>query len=206
MSFYSLGMSPLSPLRRQFSPPIVRSLLSDPPSDEDVEEHRDITRDSKDVLVQRLNELAERLSRQNHVKDQIINVLHTKVDELEDVLRATSYSSKNKKKTRSLSTRSDERDGSDFSGEAPHPAELLLSDVSSLSSPTRASPSAKTEIGHGGNPKAERRDSRMTVAQAERVIAEAQNLHKDLETVISNLRDRQEETEASSLPLSTHTQ
>ncbi|KAI3317480.1 hypothetical protein HD806DRAFT_527000 [Xylariaceae sp. AK1471] len=201
MSLYSLGMSPLSPLRRQFSPPILRSSPSYPQSqsDEDHEDHEGITQDSKDVLVQRLNDIAKRLSRQHHVKDQNINILHAKVDELENALRTPGYQSKTEKTqhpgSSPLGPTNGDRYGSDLSWEALHPPDLLPSDVSSLSLPRHTSPSAKTGTGHKRDTKAKSHAPKMTVAQAEQVVAEAQSLYKDLETVISNLRDRQEETE-----------
>ncbi|KAI0472391.1 hypothetical protein F4859DRAFT_102971 [Xylaria cf. heliscus] len=184
MSLYSLRMSPLSPL----FPPSNSGLLG--PEHEDRE---GVTQNSREALVQRLNGLAARLSRQHHVEDSSINVLHAKVDELENVL------SKRRTRPRQLPPRSpggDDQDESDFSLEPPHPGSLLPSDVSSLASPTRPSASGKAETGHQAHKKAKsRRTSKMTVAEAERVVAEARDLHKSLEVVISNLRDRQEETE-----------
>ncbi|KAI0449598.1 hypothetical protein F5B21DRAFT_508980 [Xylaria acuta] len=200
MSLYSLRMSPLSPLFPQSNSDYL---------DPDHVDHEDIAQDSRDVLVQRLNDLAARLSQQNHVEGESINVLHAKVDELESVLYIPDYSSERGARPSGpspLSQADDDQDGSNLSWEPPHPGSLLPSDVSSLASPTRLSPSAKTGVDHQGRAKAKSRASKMTVAQAEKVVAEAQDLHKSLEVVISNLRDRQEETEASSpfLSFSSH--
>ncbi|KAI1428750.1 hypothetical protein F5Y12DRAFT_629797 [Xylaria sp. FL1777] len=193
ISPYSLGMSPLSPSRRQFSPPtLAPSSPLYPQSDSDHPgpdhgHHEDVAQDSRDVLVQRMNDLVARLGQERHVKDGNIHALHAKVDELEKVLYTRDHSSKK--------TRYDDRDGSNHSWKPPHPANLLPSDMSRPDSPRRPSPSAKGRAAHRANKKAKSRASNLTVAQAEQVIAEAQDLHKNLEVVISNLRDRQEETE-----------
>ncbi|KAI1132213.1 hypothetical protein F5Y10DRAFT_231821 [Nemania abortiva] len=204
LSLSSLGMSPLSPLRRQFSPPTLAPsspLYPQSESDHLDPDHGDyesITQDSRDVLVQRLNDLATRLSRQQHVEDGSIDVLHAKVDELEIVLSAPDYSSKAKTRPPrrpSLSPGDDGQDGSNLTWGPPHLDTLLPSDVSSLSSPIGPSSLAKTRTRRRANAKPRSHASRMTVAEAEQVVAEAQALSKALEVVISNLRDRQEETE-----------
>ncbi|KAI0426638.1 hypothetical protein F5Y09DRAFT_58308 [Xylaria sp. FL1042] len=194
ISPYSLGMSPLSPLRRQFSPPtLAPSSPLYPHSDSDhrgldYENHEDITQDSRDVLVQRLNDLVARLSQERHgVQDENIHALHAKVDELENVLDTRAYPVK---------ARHDSQDRSNLSWEPPGPANLLPSDVSSLASSTHPSPSAKAKANkQAKDTETEQRASNLTVVQAEQIVAEVQDLHKNLEVVISNLRDRQEETE-----------
>ncbi|KAI0974880.1 hypothetical protein F4678DRAFT_421135 [Xylaria arbuscula] len=188
MSPYSLGMSPLSPLRRQFShPTLAPSSPLYPHSDADRRSpdggnYESITRDSRDVLVQRLSDLVARLTQEHHLKDESMHTLHAKVDELEIVLGAPAYSSK---------SGYDGRPESNLSWEPPHPTNLLPSDIS----PTRSSPSVKASVDHQTKTTAGSRTSSLTVSQAEQVIAEVQDLHKNLEVVISNLRDRQEETE-----------
>ncbi|KAI0806393.1 hypothetical protein GGR55DRAFT_652472 [Xylaria sp. FL0064] len=186
LSPYSLGMSPLSPLRRQFSPPypLVPSSPLYPQSDSDHrgldhENHEDVTQDSKDVLLQRLNDLVSRLNQERYgVEDEDLHALHAKVDELENVLDSRAYRAK---------ARHDGKNRNSLSWESPDPTNLLPSDVSSLASPARLSPSAKETR--------KQRASNLTVAEAEQIVAEVRDLHKNLEVVISNLRDRQEETE-----------
>ncbi|KAK3315336.1 hypothetical protein B0H66DRAFT_342030 [Apodospora peruviana] len=144
MSFYHLGIgsvSPLSPLRRQFSSPLFRSpplpqqhqqiksgvdeevgLLSDGidddqssfsvvdnddndygsniPATSSPDENDDDTQDSKDVLIQRLTDLAQRLSssaegpgtRSSSSSSANLSALHAKVDEMETMLSASSSS------------------------------------------------------------------------------------------------------------------
>ncbi|KAI1745413.1 hypothetical protein F4680DRAFT_402123 [Xylaria scruposa] len=187
MSLYSLRMSPLSPLFPQPDPDRLDLGHGD---------HEDATQDSRDVLVQRLNELAARLTQQRHVKIEDIKVLHAKVDELENALQTPDDASK--RETRPLSPPPLSLDDGDQDGSTwglPHPGSLLPSDAFSLTLPRPLSPSAKTGVDQQAERKAKSRASKLTVAQAEQVLAEAQDLHKSLEVVISNLRDRQEETE-----------
>ncbi|KAI1271536.1 hypothetical protein F5Y07DRAFT_382734 [Xylaria sp. FL0933] len=181
LSPYSLGMSPLSPLRRHFSPPspLAPSSPLYPQSDPD---HENVAQDSKDVLIQRLNDLVARLNQDRHgAEDENLHTLHAKVDELENVLDSRAYRAK---------ARHDGKDRNRLSWESPDSTNLLPSDVSSLASPARPSPSAKAEADSQA-----KKTSNLTVAEAEQIVAEVQDLHKNLEVVISNLRDRQEETE-----------
>ncbi|KAJ8125631.1 hypothetical protein O1611_g8007 [Lasiodiplodia mahajangana] len=172
-------MSPLSPLRRQFSPSTLAPSSPLYPQSEsehlgpDHGDHESIVLDNRDVLVQRLNALAARLSRQPHVEDESIDVLRAKVDELEDVLPAPDYSFKAKTRPPrrpSLSPGDDGQDGGNL-----------------LSSPIGPSPAAKTRTRRRANAKPGSRASRMTVAQAEQVVAEAHALSKGLETHIHAL-------------------
>lgn len=207
LSLSSLGLSPLSPLRRPFSPPTLAPSSPLYPQSEsdnpgpDNEDHEDIAQDSRAALVQRLNDLAARLSRRQHrVQDESIDILHAKVDELEHVLSTPDYSSGTTgglrpARRQSLSSADDGQDGGSHDLASSHPD--LPSNVSSLASLIRPSPSAKTRADRQAGAKAKPRASKMTATQAEQMAAQAQGLYKSLEVVISNLRDRQEETEAS---------
>lgn len=208
LSLSSLGLSPLSPLRHPLSPPTLAPSSPLYPQSEsdnpgpDHGDHEDVAQDSRDVLVQRLNDLAARLSRRrHHVQDESIGILHAKVDELEHVLSTPDYSSGTTGDPRpsrlpSLSPADDGQYGSNHDWDTS-PDNQLQSDVSGLALLTRSSPSAKTRIDRQAGAKARPRASKMTAAQAEQMAAEAHGLYKSLEVVISNLRDRQEETEAS---------
>ncbi|TGJ86800.1 hypothetical protein E0Z10_g2006 [Xylaria hypoxylon] len=196
MSLYSLGMSPLSPLPRQFSPHAqAPSSPLYPQSDSDHlgpdhGDYEDVTQDSKDVLVQRLNDLVAMLSQQHHVKGESINALHAKVDELENVLYIRDYSSKSKTwspRLPSLNPGHGDQDGSYLSWKPSHPDNPLLSDVSSPAPPARPSLSAETRVDRRADKKAKSHASKMTVAEAEKIMAEAQDLHKNLEVHIHAL-------------------
>ncbi|RWA11625.1 hypothetical protein EKO27_g3476 [Xylaria grammica] len=143
MSLSSLG-SPLSPLRRRFSPSPSSPLYP--------QSEPDITQESRDVLVQRLNDLAAMLSQQQHVKSERMNALHAKVDELENALYTSDYSSKTNTRPARLPPRDPgggDQDGSSLSWETPNPDDLLPSDMSSFASPTRPSQSTKARHIHG---------------------------------------------------------
>lgn len=106
MSLYSLGIghSPLSPLRRQFTASTSSALqianadaddeLSDPvrPNEEASDqqesssEDADFADDSKEVLMDRLNDLLHRLAVGGSIKGDNVSSLHAKVDEMEKVL------------------------------------------------------------------------------------------------------------------------
>ncbi|KAJ9141887.1 hypothetical protein NKR23_g7564 [Pleurostoma richardsiae] len=109
MSLYQLGISPLSPLHRQLSSPLSSRSFSprdsDPRDDDAAGEHGrtdedavpedfggsgdededGLTQDSRDVLVDRLNDLVQRLTG-GALQDESISALHAKVDEMEKVL------------------------------------------------------------------------------------------------------------------------
>lgn len=219
VSLSFLGMSPLSPLR-PFSPlarvptpssplyPHSDSGRSTPDhgrgqhphhhNDNDDDIARD--RDDRDVLAQRLRDLATRLSQRPRDKDEEIEDLRAKVDELEDALNRPGSPSKTRKRTSRLPRPSSEVGGgpesrTNLSWKSHSPKNPPFSDVSSLASPARLFPSAETAA-----PEARACASTITVAQAEKIVTEARDLHKNLEIIISNLRDRQEETEVSTPP------
>ncbi|KAI0422298.1 hypothetical protein F5X98DRAFT_387181 [Xylaria grammica] len=180
MSLSSLG-SPLSPLHRRFSPSPSSPLYP--------QSEPDITQESRDALVQRLNDLSAILSQQQHVETERMNTLHAKVDELENALYISDYSSKTNTRPARLPPRDPgggDQDGSSLSWETPNPDDLLPSDVSSFASPTRPSQSTKARVGRQANNKAKPRAVE-TIAEAEQIIAEAQALHKSLELHIHGL-------------------
>ncbi|KAI0407077.1 hypothetical protein F4802DRAFT_595706 [Xylaria palmicola] len=200
MSLFS-DMSPLSPVRRPFSPslapssPLYPRSESDPPGP-DHDDRGDIALGGRDSLVQRLNDLAARLSGQQHVQDESMDVLHAKVDELENALHASGYSSQTDTRLPPSSRKDENQDSSNISLKQYHLDHMVLSDLSSLAPPMPpSSPIKTTKVRHQDHTKAELPSSKMTAAQVERIVEEAQTLHKNLEVVISNLRDRQEETE-----------
>ena len=196
----SLEMPPLPPFRDQFSTPtlppsspLYLQSVSTPPNLEHGS-HEDIPRDSRVVLAQRLSNLLDEIS-QGHVEDETIHTLHTKVDELESALQRRDKSSK---------TRGDTQDGTNPSWVLPPTDSLLPSDVSSLASPKRSSPAAVAQVNldrqANNSSKAGSPALKLTVAQSEKIAAEVQNLREGMEIFMANLRERQEETEASLTP------
>ena len=81
MSLHFIGIRDFPILHRQFSSPNAR--LSESPTTST----HDLARDSKDVLVQRLNDLANRLTAEEALKDEDISALHIDVDRMERVMK-----------------------------------------------------------------------------------------------------------------------
>ncbi|KAI2468265.1 hypothetical protein F4781DRAFT_443651 [Annulohypoxylon bovei var. microspora] len=187
-SLHSLGMSPFSPIRRQFSSPLIRSSspLHSPEAEHSDEE--ELVQDSKDVLVQRLNDLAAQLNRQDHIKGDDVYGLHAKVDEMERVLSTKDHPSRwtpRRSRPTSLIIQSTSRNELDPFGVSPKLGRMMPS-IPNIPLPIQKSSSTQT-TGH-----------QMSAAESGRVVQEAQNLCKELEEVVSNLRARQEESDARS--------
>jgi hypothetical protein len=81
MSLQYLGISHFPVLHRQFSSPTRRAFSDSSPS------QQDITQDSKDVLIERLNDLALRLSIAKELEDGAVTAIHSQVDKIEMILR-----------------------------------------------------------------------------------------------------------------------
>ncbi|KAI0011683.1 hypothetical protein F4779DRAFT_172448 [Xylariaceae sp. FL0662B] len=196
-SLHSLGMSPFSPLRRRFPSPFARSSPSPHSDAEHSEQEENLAEDSKDVLVQRLNEVAVQLSQQHHLKEETINQLHRRMDDMEKALSIKDWLPKPKSKRprpASLVLRRGRSERESF-GEPSTPGPSR-SDIANV--PSSARNSSLTEASgeaHGTKGKGPTRGPGMSSALAKRVVVEARNLCKEMEHVITNLRARQEETE-----------
>lgn len=83
MSLHFIGIRDFPVLHRQFSSPNAR--LSESPTTS----IHDLARDSKDVLVQRLTDLANRLAAEEALKDEDITALHIDVDRMERVMKGS---------------------------------------------------------------------------------------------------------------------
>jgi hypothetical protein len=83
MSLHFIGIRDFPVLHRQFSSPNAK--LSGSPTST-----RDLAQDSKDVLVQRLSDLANCLATEEALEDEDITALHIDVDRMERVLRKTA--------------------------------------------------------------------------------------------------------------------
>ncbi len=81
MSLQYLGISHFPVLHRQFSSPTRGAYSDSSPS------QQDITQDSKDVLIERLNDLALRLSMAKDLEDGAVTAIHSQVDKIEKILR-----------------------------------------------------------------------------------------------------------------------
>jgi hypothetical protein len=81
MSLQYLGISHFPVLHRQFSSPTKGAFPDSSPS------QQDLTQDSKDVLIERLNDLVLRLSTAQELEDGAVTAVHSQVDRIEMILR-----------------------------------------------------------------------------------------------------------------------
>ncbi|KAI0142370.1 hypothetical protein F4776DRAFT_676281 [Hypoxylon sp. NC0597] len=203
LSLYSLGVSPLSPMRRQFSSSLTRSSSLHPP-EPDHSEQDDLVQDSKDVLVQRLNDLATQLSQQDHLKEDSVYGLHAKVDEMERVLSRRDHplrqTPQRSRPTSLIQLQSSKNEHERFWGSLS-PGRIIPS-ISNVPLPTQKSSSTQTSEEYFDGHRAHTpQKNQMSAAQAARVVEEAQRLNKELEDVTTSLRARQEESDARSHPV-----
>lgn len=201
MSLHSLGMSTFSTMRRQLSAPFARSPSSSSLHllDAEREEHEEIVRDSKDVLVQRLNDLAAQLSQQDYIKEDSVNGLHAKVDEMERVLSTRSDSSRRRtqrSRPSSIILQSSTSSRDSFWG--PLTPGQIMPSIPNMPLPIMQSSATQT-IEESPMPSITMAEttnkSRTSPALANRVVKEAQTLCKELESVVTSLRARQEESD-----------
>ncbi|KAH8811763.1 hypothetical protein F5884DRAFT_855099 [Xylogone sp. PMI_703] len=79
MSLHYLGIAHFPILHQQFSPTRPKSTIEKSPA-------QSLTEDSKDVLIERLNDLASRLT-DSSLDDSIVTAIHGDVDHIERLLR-----------------------------------------------------------------------------------------------------------------------
>lgn len=205
LSLHLLGMSPFSPMRRHLSPSFTRSSSSplyatEPEHSEDEE----VVQDSKDVLVQRLNDLAAQLNQQDHLKEDNVNSLHAKVDEMERVVSSRGHpsprrSQRSRPSSLVLQKSTSERD---FFWGTLTPSRMPS--ISNIPLPTRKSSATQTTEDHSVANAKPASEPQMTPAQVNQIVEAAETLDKELQSVMTSLRARQEESDARSLP-SPHT-
>ncbi|OTB16343.1 hypothetical protein K445DRAFT_21978 [Daldinia sp. EC12] len=196
LRLHSLGMSPFSPARRQFTSPLIKSASLLHLTEAGRPGRDSVVQDSKDVLVQRLNDLAAQLSKQDNIQEHNVNRLHAKVDEMEKALSTRDYSPSH----RSLRSRptnlvlQDNRSERDSFWGPLTPGHTMPS-ISTTPLPTYTTSSTQTEGSFNTPQVAAAKGSQLSSSQASRIAAEAQTLCKELEEVVSGLRARQEETD-----------
>ncbi|ORY56110.1 uncharacterized protein BCR38DRAFT_120160 [Pseudomassariella vexata] len=194
LSLYSMGMSPSSPLRRQVSAPRVMSSIS-PRSAADNSEYQDSTQYSKDVLIQRLNDLTARIAADDDgVQDDRLDSLHATVDEMEKVLGQTS-STKSLKHWPTSPSINNRVNGHGLSLGPPNMSKTQ-SCLSGISTGHR-NPSAQNSLspqlkGKATEPKSNPVSSTSS-RRMQQVLGESQKLNEGLKTVVSCLKARQEE-------------
>jgi hypothetical protein len=226
MSLYQLGIG--SRFRRQVSSSSSRLPVSrQSPQDDDSKDHAQVAQpvegnasdeeetsegrdavegvqDSKDVLVERLNDLASRLSDGRHFDGRDINALHAQVDEMERVLTVKRRALDRRKAHRRFDSYGSHRSKDDpFWAAGPVTPGWLLSQMSDLSqhSLTTSAPEPETatsakNIETQSNPDAA--VARTGPFRADKVLVEAENLREGLSAAVASLQVRRQESEASS--------
>lgn len=77
-----MGIAHFPVLHRQFSPSASSFSLGSSSS-------QDLAQDNKDVLIERLNDLVLRISRDGSLEDDTISAIHSHVDHIESAMHAT---------------------------------------------------------------------------------------------------------------------
>ncbi|KAK8133915.1 hypothetical protein PG984_005927 [Apiospora sp. TS-2023a] len=193
MSLHSLGMSPLSPMRH--SPVLHRTVKPQYPAAE-----QDLSQDSRDVLVQRLNDLVSRLSGDGGLLGDGIANLHARVDEMEHILRqSSSPKSQNghRRNQSSVDSSSIGGDGASMLSGLPSPAQPKSPSAGAPSSDARTEAAPPQQQSRQSEPEEERQRRRSHFGdpsdQARKVLHDAEQLREALSGVIANLKARQEE-------------
>lgn len=201
MSLPSLGMSPFTPSRRQVSPPYMGSSSSSR-SGTPYRNQNDSPLGSKITLIQRLTDLAMKVNQEHRGEDGSLNKLHAMMDQMESVLTDHSQH-RDAELGNSEHIKSPSRKTNGNTVPRPQTPKKAMHDVSTPVSPTKPSPSSNTS--HGDKNEDEPQPgcaAKIYGVDAERIVAEAQSLCKGLEAIATNLRARQEESDASLPPFS----
>jgi hypothetical protein len=211
MSLHYVGMSmPFSPWRRQFpsqlagsSPGAANDCAAD--ADDELSDEEDggsdspladnLTQDSKDVLVDRLNDLVQRLSGGGGLHDAKISALHAKVDQMETALagvdkiaaarQSRRHRSQQPVKLGSPMTRSKTQDESFWA--LPRPPSWLVGTFSDI---------ATSAIGQQAEPSQGGTTTMTPSETADKIRADAEKLCAELNGVLANLKARKQESDA----------
>lgn len=206
------GFSPLSPTPRQqyfstpgqqFSTPVAKSPLARSWTEDDItasahsgENATEGTRDTLS-LIQRLNDLAQKLLSGDDVPDTNVSALHGKLDEIESVLagKPPQATPQNKPKTWPMDGQSVDHE-SLWTSPSPSWFRSGLSEISPSfrSSFRRDTPSPEPTV------------EKKPAVDTFRLASEAAKLNSELETLVTNLKARQEESEVRTSWLPFHPQ
>lgn len=198
--FTPLGQHLAASLAKSPEKPPVASLRGgQPDSDSDSPGHEvsggssdedELTRGSRDVLVQRLTELAQKISKGEHVPDQAaLSLLHGQVDDMDRVVAGERAG--HPRRPRPTSLQMDSRGGADQdepSAWSSPSSSWMRSRYSDLSVSTKRDPA----------PERAQDVVRKPAVDSFKIASEAEKLNAELETLVTNLKARQEESEVSS--------
>ncbi|KAG9248586.1 hypothetical protein BJ878DRAFT_4294 [Calycina marina] len=179
MSFHQLGISHYPKLHRQLT---ERDISQDNPS-------LDVAQDSRDVLIERLNSLVTQLPSQNELEGTAIKDIHSKVDQIEVVLRGQDQSPKSSRA--SMTTRTPNSPlssrGNGNSGEADShiPAEKVFC------GPSTPTQSISMRFRGEKQPK----EPHVSPFRATEIARRAEKLAENLAKTVEELRSRKDEVE-----------
>jgi hypothetical protein len=178
MSLHFIGIRDFPVLHKQFSSPNAR--LSESPTST-----QDLARDSKDVLVQRLNDLANRLMAEEDLNDEDVTALHIDVDRMERVMRKPARIHQEESIRRSSSSLGTLREQEDdvFWGPPFSPSRKV----------TMRLPDSPVATSHARL----QRSLEMSPKKADLLAKEAESLNEQLSTALMELRARKEESNVS---------
>jgi hypothetical protein len=169
-----IGISSFPVLHRQFSSPTSTSLLESSSS-------QDLTQDNKDVLIERLNDLVLRLSKDRSVEDSIISAIHSGVDRIELLMKGREK--ENQKKSPQVSNESKHARGNSediFWGSPLTPTRNVRMRF----------PDSPTSPHHSVH-----RRPRMSADRAIEIVKSAEDLSSKLLATIMELQVRREESD-----------
>jgi hypothetical protein len=178
---WTLGIRDFPILHRQFSSPTTK--ISSPRS---LESSQDLTQDSKDVLIQRLNDLAYRLMNSENLEDEIITGLHIEVDHMEGTIQRIPGSREQSFETKEETTPGMPRTNDDDAFWGP------LSPGRNRSMRFQESPTQSRLA----RPRLQR-GREISPNKAASIAREAQNLTERMARTIVEMKKRREETDVS---------
>lgn len=147
---------------------------------------QDLAQDSKDVLVQRLHDLANQLTLEENLSDKIITVLHVDLDRMERLLYRSP-------KTPTQSRFSDPQRDESMDTRRDHEDDAFWSSMSPSRIVNKRFQSYSTTIPHLQIEKS----PKMTPTKAIDLAAEAESLLSRLSDAVMELKARKEESDVS---------
>ena len=223
MSFYlGPGRSPFALLRRQLSFRLSTSLSPGPSEDKaeaqdaddelsderdsfDETQREDLTQDSKDVLIDRLNDLVKQLSNDGSIRDATIDLLHAKADEMERAISGgeqnttpappTNAEQPSAQQGPAQAVLDSTKPDGDQLGEVPQ-APRVESPEWLIPPPPETEPAPIDTPTHSEQHSQETTKKPSSEA-VDRLAEEAQKLHLELSSVLKGLQARREESDVS---------
>ena len=182
----SPGISHFPVLHRQFSSPTSTIVLESSPSQEDLTQ----AQDNKDVLIERLNDLVLRLSKDSSFDDGIVSAIHAGVDKIELLMRSKEKENQKRSPQAGSESRHSRGNSEDIIWGSP------------------LTPSRNIRMRFPDSPASPRpslhRQPQMTADRAIEIAKSAEDLSNNLLATVTELQTRKEESDVSTLMISTN--